>query len=281
MNNIEILLKREEKMGRIYTNFSVTEDIDEIAWRTISFSKPNFLPSIHFISVNGNKTISYDITNIEKECITLKEFLVKRLENTGNNLSPQKFIILMKNLIDNMIQSHDYFLDPLNLLVSEEYIYINEDNMDVYMIYIPFKQRKILTENSLNEAVINIARCVVGEPNDVSWQKVIVRLWTMNEGTSIYKAKEIYLDLYNNLPLEEKMLGDTVNLDLENELAVETEYQTKRFKIFNIFNKTPNKNEAKKRSKNNKKEPKKQGRKQIKSQESVFSESSLMEIENE
>ncbi|MCL1925187.1 MAG: DUF6382 domain-containing protein [Defluviitaleaceae bacterium] len=234
IENIRSLISHEDRMGKSFINLHLDE-VDEIAWRTISYSKPSFIPSISFITINDKKTFSYDITEISKNYITLKEFFEKK-SNVGitENLSPKKFTTLMQNLIEAITVSYDYFMNPSNLLLDEEYIFINETTLDISILYFPFKEGKILTEKEINEQVYTIAKRLVGKPVGVSWQPVILRLWDITEKTTLYEAKNIYKDIYNSLPSEELVRKERPEvitaLDIIEEVASTRAKKEKKFK---------------------------------------------------
>lgn len=267
-------IKQEEKFGKTYINFSTQQEVDEIAFRTIAYSTPKFIPAISFTNIDESKSFSYDITEILENHITLTKFIEK-----NKDLSPLKFVTFMQNFIDSILQSHDYFLEPANLILNEDYIYVNEATADIYMIYVPFKNKKIFEERELNLSVFTIAKNLIGRPSDIAWQQVILKIWDITDKTTLYDAKKIYAEIYSELPKEEAKKIDrnevALALDIIEEVSVT---KAKRLK-----------KEKKKKEKSDKpsifsltifekkKKPKKV--KEVK-EENIFSENSLTQLED-
>jgi len=184
--DVQSFLTKEAKAGKTYLTVSTDSQVDEVALRTVSFSKPRFVPPVSFLEINGKQCYSYDIAADG----------FAPLINFTEALSPNIFIAFMKNVTEAVVQSHDYFLNPLNLLIMEDYLHIHPQSGDVRIIYMPL-YKNVFSEADLNRQIFELSRRFSGKSSSSEWTNVILRLWEMTESTSVYDAKDVYTKLYN------------------------------------------------------------------------------------
>jgi len=182
----------EVKDGKPYVVVTVKADeSDETAYRIISRSRPKFIPVVTASETSGERKFNYDVT---------REGFQQVGSLTGG-MSPIDFLTLMKNLTEAIVQSVDCFLNPLNFLVVDDYIYVNSENFDVRVIYVPLRNA-LLTEEGLNRWVYDLARSLSrklsGKPPSNEWQEIISHLWDMPENLTVYETKDYYDALYND-----------------------------------------------------------------------------------
>ena len=188
MFNKTELVSEEIKAGKTYVTINVSGQEDDIAFRTVSYSKPRFIPPVTKSELNGEKRFSYDVMADDYQC----------LSRLAKDMSAANFLLFMKNITDAIIQSVDYFLNSVNFLISENYIYVNTENFDVRLIYM-FSQECSHTEDDINrqiyELACNLSRRFSGNPPNSEWQEIISFLWNMPGNISVFEANAKYTDL--------------------------------------------------------------------------------------
>ena len=227
------ILKEEVKSGRIYLTVRANEQTDDIAFFSIAYSKPRFIPLVTASELNGERTFSYDVT--------LEGF--RRLE--GVSMSPLEFITFMRNVTDALAQSYDYFLNPSNFLLTEEYIFVNE-NFDVRLIYLPFLE-PLCTEEILNIQVYELAklfsRRFAGYPASDAWKDVISYLWNMPDSISMSETNQVYVNMYNEYQKTDSVVEEVAPFELQESISlvaatiqeeesIEEETERKRFSFW-------------------------------------------------
>ncbi|MCL2015950.1 MAG: FHA domain-containing protein [Defluviitaleaceae bacterium] len=188
MYDIEKQMGRDVKLGRTYVTLEIKEGVDLAAYRTIMYAKPGFVVPFSGSEVDGEYLLSFDVA--ADDFVSLKNF--------DREMSPQNFVAFMKNVTDAVLQCTDYQASCHNLLLTEEFVYINPQSFDVRFIYAPLIE-PILSESELNREVYSLMRKFVGDPSNIEWQGIIARLWKVSENTSVYEAGEIYTTLKKEL----------------------------------------------------------------------------------
>ncbi|MCL1999404.1 MAG: FHA domain-containing protein [Turicibacter sp.] len=193
MYDIEKHMETDVKMGKTFVTLKIKTNIDLAAYRTITHTKPHFIVPFSGSEVNGEYLLSFDIT--ADDFISLQDF--------REEMSPQNFVAFMKNVTDAAIQCTNYLANFLNLLITEEFAFVNPQTFDVRFIYAPLAQ-PIFSENEMNRAIYSLMRRFASDSDNPSWDSVRSRLWKVDENTSIYKANEIYTALKKELTLPKK-----------------------------------------------------------------------------
>lgn len=141
--------------------------------------------NINYIKDNWN--CYYDITSK----YTLESFLLRK------HFSRDEFLLTLRMIINNIINLKNYLLYDNNILLDENYIYIEPESMIIYFIYIPFHN----CENNLKDF----------------FTKLIVKLIKFqNEDSDNYIQKILEViksDLFNLKSLKhliESLLGDEI-----------------------------------------------------------------------
>lgn len=209
--DIDAFLKEEFVGGKTYVTVSIPEEADEIAYKTITYSTPVFLPPVTLSELNGEQIFSYDVT--------ADRFL--RVSMLPNAMTPLEFLTFMKNITDAVVNCDDYFMSPLNLLINEEYLYVNTKSFDVRLLYVPFTE-SVCTDTEINSQVFKISRRFA-KTNGLEWQGVITRLWNMSESTSVYDANEMFTSLYNEYSRNEASSGAIQREAIQRETPYHTE----------------------------------------------------------
>ncbi len=141
--------------------------------------------NINYIKDNWN--CYYDITSK----YTLESFLLRK------HFSRDEFLLTLRMIINNIINLKNYLLYDSNILLDENYIYIEPESMIIYFVYIPFQN----CENNLKDF----------------FTKLIVKLIKFqNENSDNYIQKILEViksDLFNLKSLKhliESLLGDEI-----------------------------------------------------------------------
>lgn len=187
MLDYKYFVKEEIKAGKPFITVNVNYQADEVAVRTISFAKPPFLPPMAVSEVNNENSFSFDIT--------AGGFM--RVSDLPREMTPLEFLLVMKNITDAIIKSDDYFLMPRNLLLIDNYIYVNPENFNVRLIYMPFVDGLFNAED-VNKHVYDLSRRFSRATTE-EWNAVIRSIWGTSERTSVFEANTIYNDLYNEM----------------------------------------------------------------------------------
>lgn len=194
---IKDFVSEEVLGGKTFVTVTVKDEADEAAFRTIAFSKPMFVPPVTLSEENDELIFSFDVT--------AERFL--KLSMLPNAMSPTEFLAFMKNLTQALVNCDDYFMNPLNFLVLEDYIYINPKDYDVRLIYAPFCE-SIFSESNISSNIFRISRRFAKTVGD-GWQDIITRLWNMSESTSVYEASELFNALYDEHKGNEHVVEET------------------------------------------------------------------------
>jgi len=185
MEDYQYFVSEEIKLGKPYITVKVNYQADDVAMRVVAYSKPRFLPPVTASEVNGKHSFIYDIS---------ADGFVKSTE-LGKEMSPNEFLIFMKNLTDVVMESDDYFLNQRNLLMEKEYVYIHPEDFRVRVIYMPFID-SIFQQDDINRQVYESSRLFSRATTD-EWNQIILRMWAMTEKTPVYDASALYTTLLN------------------------------------------------------------------------------------
>jgi len=183
MSEFKYFVNEEMKAGKHYVTVKVNYQADDTAVRTISYSKPAFLPPITASDVNGKHSFSYDIA---------AENYIKATE-LSKEMTPIEFLTFMKNLTTIILEVDDYFMTQRNLLLTEDYVYIKPDNFSVRVIYMPFADAFFEIED-INKQVYELSRRFSRSTTD-EWNQIILRMWALSEKTPVYDANSLFSTL--------------------------------------------------------------------------------------
>jgi len=189
MEDYQYFVSEEIKMGKPYITVKVNYQADDVAMRVVAYSKPRFLPPVTASEVNGKHSFIYDIS---------ADGFVKSTE-LGKEMSPNEFLVFMKNLTDIVMESDDYFLNQRNLLMEKEYVYIHPDDFRVRVIYMPFID-SIFQQDDITRQVYESSRQFSRATTD-EWNQIILRMWAMTDKTPVYDASALYTTLLNESKL--------------------------------------------------------------------------------
>jgi len=187
MYDIRHFIGEETKMGKTFVTLDIPSKVDEIAYRTITHTKPSFIPPLTASETNGNYHFSFDVT--------ADDFVP--LSALSKPMSPKEFLTFMKNMTRSALQCEDYQATFLNLLILDEYTYINPSNFDVRFIYVPIQQ-PIFTENELSSQVFQMTHHFVSDPTSPQWKDIVAKLWNLTINTSIYESADIFATLHKD-----------------------------------------------------------------------------------
>jgi hypothetical protein len=175
----------EESMGsKMFATVTIPDDIDETAFKTIAFSAPAFVPPLLRSDENGQNILSYDVT--------ADKFMKLSLLNFGE-ITPVNFVTLMKNLTDIFTNCDDFFLNPLNFVIHEDYIYVKRDTFEVRLVYAPFEDPQS-TEEEICKSIFKIVRQIVRP--DREWSLVGSHLFAMSDETELFRMAGMFAKLY-------------------------------------------------------------------------------------
>lgn len=176
MKNMEISLYEFDKKRHLLIN-CVDSKIKNYQLEIINNNLELPIFSIKEKIVNNIIKFDFDITKY----ISLSDLM------KDNNASEQDVISLLKEFINILVISEDYLLENINFLIDDKYIFINKENKEIKMIYIPIKQNNDYEFNNKVKTIL---------------QKIF----------ECYRSVCTNNELLNKL---EELLNDE-NLDLEN-----------------------------------------------------------------
>ena len=177
-------VKEESAGSRMFLTVTIPGYIDETAFKTMAFSKPPFVPPVLRSEENGEHILSYDVTADRFVRLSLPE------------ITPVSFVTLMKNLTDIFAKCEDYFMNPLNFIVHEDYIYVNKQTFEVRLVYAPFEEPQC-AESEMCENIFRIGRRIV--KTDREWSLIGTHLFAMMEETSVCRVADAFGKLYEEL----------------------------------------------------------------------------------
>jgi len=188
MYNIKESVKEETRLGKPYVTVNTEGKVDDIAFLTISYSKPHFVPPITSSEIDGVQKFGFDVTSDGFKPLN------------GVSMQTSDFLTFMKNLTAALVQCDDHFMNPFNFLVTEEFVYVNPNSFDVRIIYLPILS-SLYSEEEVNRHVYEIARTISRRFSEQSddWKDVISKMWSMSETASVFEANSIYAALCNEL----------------------------------------------------------------------------------
>lgn len=129
MKNVEISLYEFDKNRHLLIN-CVDSKIKNYQLEIINNNLELPIFSIKEKIVNNIIKFDFDITKY----ISLSNLMKDK------NVSEQDVISLLKEFINILVISEDYLLENINFLIDDKYIFINKENKEIKMIYIPIKQ---------------------------------------------------------------------------------------------------------------------------------------------
>lgn len=197
MYNIEELICEDSQLGRKHVSVGSTSEVDNVAFFTISSSKPRFLPPIMSTELDGAQRFGYDV--VADGYVPL----------TCASMTPTEFLLFMKNLTGALVKCEDYFMNPLNFILQEEYVYVKPDSFEVHMIYLPVVE-PLYTESDISRQVYEIARKLSRRlfTNTNMWKDVISKLWNMSETDTVFDTNAAYIKLVNEQMEQEEKPAD-------------------------------------------------------------------------
>jgi len=182
--NLTDFIKEETAGSKMFVTVRISGDIDETAFKTMAFSSPTFVPAVLRSDENGENILNYDVT--------ADRFIKLSLFNS-TELTPANFVTLMKNLTDIFTKCDDYFMNPLNFIIHEDYIYVKSQTFDVRLVYVPFDEPKY-SEAEICDNIFKMVRKIIRASSE--WSLIGTHLFAMTGESSIYKVAEAFGRLY-------------------------------------------------------------------------------------
>ncbi|MCL2616206.1 MAG: FHA domain-containing protein [Defluviitaleaceae bacterium] len=186
------IVTEERRSGKTYVTVNVSNQADEAAFKTITRSKPRFIPMMTAIETGGEQRFVYDVMAGG----------FQRVDRLARGMSPTDFLVFMKNLTGAIVSCEDYFLDPLNFLIAESFVYVDPDTQDARLIYLPFTNT-VFTEDEVNKHMhsltLSLLRRFSAGPTSRSWKELIALMRGLTEETTVYEANVMYTNLYNKV----------------------------------------------------------------------------------
>jgi len=182
--NLADFIKEESTGLKMFATVSLPDGIDETAFKTMDFSAPPFVPPVQRYEENGEHVLSYDVT---------ADRYVKLSLFGSAEITPVNFAALMKNITSVFTKCDDYFMNPLNFIIHEDYVYVKKQTFEAHLIYVPLEE-PLYTEDEMCRNIFRIVRRII--KTDREWSLVGTHLFAMTEETSIYKIADMFAKLY-------------------------------------------------------------------------------------
>ena len=138
----------------------VKEAIDKPVLKTMGFSKPVFVPEFTNAEQGDKYIMKYKVGG---------DYFVKLSRFPYHEINPLNFTALMRNLTNTLANCGDYFMNPFNFIIHEDYIYVKNQMLDIRLIYVPFNE-SICSEAELCESLLRVSRSFA-KPDD-EWRQI-------------------------------------------------------------------------------------------------------------
>lgn len=159
----------------------------------------------------------YDVTS---KC-TLASFMSRK------RFSRNEFLITILNIINNIYQMESYLLYDNNILLDENYIYVEPENIDIYFVYMPFAECRNDIKAFFIKLIFKLAK-FYDEDSDNYFQKIL----------EVIKSELFNLSALKTLI--EKLLGEEIKNQTSSDLTIDVSNNTEANEFVNRRNKVEN-----------------------------------------
>lgn len=166
-------------------------------------NKLNGLLEFHVNYVEEDVNCFYNVTS---KC-TLASFMSRK------HFSRDEFLIAILNIINNIYQLKNYLLYENNIVLDENFIYVEPESIDIYFVYLPFLNHENDIKDFFTKLIFKLVK-FQDEYSDNYIQKIIEVIKNENFGLGSLKS------------VIEKLLGEEIKNKPSNSWAMEASNET-------------------------------------------------------
>lgn len=186
-NNLKLEFVKSPMRNYIVTYLEKEEDIVEFEVEMINNNPISGALNIEIRQFNDKIKVIYDITNK----ISIKEYLKNR------TIKKNEFIAILSNIAKSILGCKNYFLNEKKYMLSMEDIFVNPQDLSIYLIYLPFKinvsdDMNVLYKNVVKNLIIDYVSIEEEGGQDIL-QKILT--YIRKDDFSIFEFKE-FLDKF-------------------------------------------------------------------------------------
>lgn len=131
-NDFKVLYENDSASNYLVLKTSVDKEIFNYQAQMLLNNKLKGLLDFNINRIGDELNCFYNITS---KC-TLAAFLSRKY------FTRDEFLKTILNIINNIYQLKSYLLYDSNILLDENYIYVEPDSIDIYFVYLPFRNCK-------------------------------------------------------------------------------------------------------------------------------------------
>lgn len=215
-NSLKIEFESNPSKNYIVTYLDNREDVIDYEVEMIDNNPTCGALFVETTQFNDKIKVIYDTTGK----LSIKEYLKGRVISRG------EFISILKNMAISILEGKNYFLDESKYYMDLDTIYISEKDLNVYLLYFPFK---IVNEENVNLTYRNIVKSLIIDFVSIE-EKTSLNIiqdtlkYIRNDEFTIAEFKD-YLEKLENknfeVPKEEKVKLEPVEVKVERENIIE------------------------------------------------------------
>lgn len=126
---IIVTIKNDSAGRQVVLNLADDERIIDYQEKMIQNNSFGFLVPFKIRRRNDKISIEYDITSK----IPAVQFI------KSSNAGRQQAVQILKNLLNAVKESADFMLDEKSFIINGDYVFINPEDLNVYLMYVPIK----------------------------------------------------------------------------------------------------------------------------------------------
>lgn len=131
-NDFKVLYENDSTSNYLVLKTSIDKKLFNYQAQMLLHNKLKGLLDFNMNCIEDELNCFYNITS---KC-TLAAFLSRKY------FTRDEFLKTILNIINNIFQLKNYLLYDNNILLEENFIYVEPDNIDIYFVYLPFRECK-------------------------------------------------------------------------------------------------------------------------------------------
>lgn len=196
-NDFNVLYENNSTSNYLVLRTGIDKEIINYQAQMLLNNKINGLLSFNINYIGEGLNCFYNVTS---KC-SLASFMSRK------HFSRNEFLITILNIINNIYQLKNYLLYDNNILLDENFIYVEPEGIDIYFVYLPFLECKNDIKAFFTKLIVKLAK-FHDEDSDNYIQKILEVI------------KNDLFNLSNLKSLLENLLGEEVKQHSSNNLTI-------------------------------------------------------------
>ncbi|MGE5473683.1 MAG: DUF6382 domain-containing protein [Ignavibacteriales bacterium] len=225
--NEKIIISNEKDSIEKQIVLSLANDVKVIDYqeKMIQNNQFDFLIPLKIKRRNDKTSLIYDTTST----ISAAEFI----EN--NNIGRQEAVLMLKNIIKAVNGSINYMFDERSFIIHEDYIFINPENLNIYLLYVPIRLNMDFNQN-LKAFTRKLINCFsnAGRMQDTFIDKISDYIESNDFNLIGFKS---VLEGIQKLKGFDRKASICLNSDEDFKISIpKVKFTEKQYNLFNKFN---------------------------------------------